>query len=174
MGLDVIGMEVASMNAEATITIRKLTVDELPRCESFARAFYVEKQIPGAFTMDRFLATWTHFLTSAESALFGLWVEGELVGGLGALITPDLYDGRMTATELFWYVTPEARNGLHAWKLVEAFEAWGEAHYVDEYRLTHILLPGEDPSTVRLAPLYKRKKYRAIEVNYLKRARGGV
>lgn len=154
------------------ITFRRLTVDELPLCEPFAKEFYEEKLLPGAFDPERFLRTWTTFLTTQTAAIFTMWHDETLVGGLGAIILPDLNDGRMTATEMFWYVTKEARQGLDAWKLVEQFEDWGEEHLVDEYRMTHILLPNEDPATVRLAPMYRRKKYTAIEVNYRKRARG--
>lgn len=157
-----------------TTQIRPLTLTDYDACVPFAKEFYAEKQIPGQFDANRFLPTWATFLSKSDAVILGLFHDERLVGGLGAVITPDLYDGRLTATEMFWYVTKDARVGLDAWKLVDAFEAWGEAHYVDEYRMTHILLPGEDPSTVRLAPLYKRKKYRPIEVNYIKRARGGV
>jgi len=148
--------------------IRRLTVEDLPCCEPFARAFHAEKQLAGAFTLSVFLQNWTTFLTERRAVIFGLWENTQLVGGLGAIIMPDLSDGRLTAQEMFWYVTPDARHGLEAWKLVDAFESWGADHGVEEYRLAHLLLPNEDPASVRLAPLYRRKKYRALEVHYVK------
>jgi len=152
--------------------IRPLTVEELPLCERFALEFHEEKQLPGRFDMTVFLTNWTRFLTDHPAVLLSLWHGETLVGGLGAMVVPDLSDGRLTATELFWYVTKEGRKGLDAWKLVEAFESWGDLHQVEEYRLSHILLPGEDPATVRLAPLYRRKRYRALDVGYMKSAKG--
>ena len=149
-------------------TVRALELTELPLCESFAREFHAEKKLPGVFKPEVFLKNWTEFLTRYEAIIFTLWYDAKLVGGLGAMITPDLSDGRRTASEMFWYVTREARNGLDPWKLVDRFEFWGEIMDVDEYRLTHLLMPGEDPAHVRLAPLYKRRKYTPLEVGYYK------
>ena len=150
-----------------TILIRRLFIAELPLCERFAHEFHDEKQL-GRFKIEVFIRNWTYFLNNAPAAIFGMWKNGELVGGLGAVVTPDLSDARKTATEMFWFVTKAARNGRDAWKLVEAFEAWGVEEDVDEYRIAHLLLPDEDPATVRLAPLYKRKGYRAIDVSFIK------
>lgn len=152
-------------------TIRPLTVEELPLCEPFAKEFHEEKQLPGHLDMAVFLRNWTVFLTNHPAVMLSLWHGERLVGGLGAMVVPDLSDGRLTATEMFWYVTKDARKGRDAWKLLEAFEQWGDLHGVDEYRLTHILLPEEDPATVRLARIYTRKGYRALEVNYVKSAK---
>lgn len=162
------------MGAELTeaATIRPLTVEELPLCEQFALEFHEETQLPGRFSLSVFLANWTRFLSGYPAVLLSLWHGEALVGGLGAMVVPDLSDGRLTATELFWYVTKDARKGRDAWKLVEAFEAWGAEKQVEEYRLVHLLLPGEDPATVRLAPIYKRKGYRPLEVGYTKSAKG--
>lgn len=153
-------------------TIRPLTVEELPLCEPFAKEFHEEKQLPGGLDMAVFLRNWTLFLTHHSAVMLSMWQGDRLVGGLGAMIVPDLSDGRLTASEMFWYVTKDARNGRDAWKLVEAFEQWGDLHGVEEYRIGHLLLPGEDPSTVRLGPIYKRKGYRALDVSYVKSVKG--
>lgn len=156
-----------------TLTIRPLTIDELPLCESFARGFFEEKQLPGTFSMDVFIRNWTAFLTQYQATILTLWDGAELLGGLGAMVTPDLFDGRLTATEMFWYMKPSARHGLGAFQLVDAFEAWGNRMGVAEFRLAHMLMPGEDPATIRLAPIYRRRKYRALDVSYIK-PNGGV
>ena len=49
--------------------------------------------------------------------------DQDLIGGLGVLPVPDVYDGRVTATELFWYLAPEHRHGTGAMRLLKAFEA---------------------------------------------------
>lgn len=156
------------------LTVRPLTVAELPLCESFALGFHAEKQLPGAFAMDVFLRNWTLFLTQYPSVILTLWKGEELLGGLGAMVMPDLSDGRLTATEMFWYVRPEARHGRGAFALVYAFEDWGASKGAVEFRIVHMLLPGEDPATVRLAPIYKRWGYRALEVSYVKPCTKGV
>lgn len=153
--------------------VTHLTVAQLHLCEPFARGFYAEKQLPGVFSMDVFLKNWTLFLTTYPATILTLWEGPELLGGLGAMITPDLFDGHMAATELFWYMKPDARHGLGAFKLVDAFEAWGNSKGATEFRIAHMLMPGEDPAKVRLAPIYKRRKYRALEVSYIKSNAGG-
>ncbi len=155
------------------LTIRHLTIDELPLCEPFARGFFEEKKLPGTFSMDVFTQNWTAFLTKYPATILTLWRDTELLGGLGAMLTPDLFDGRLTATEMFWYMKPSARHGLGAFKLVDEFEAWGNRKGAVEFRLAHMLMPGEDPAHVKLAPIYKRRKYRALEVSYIKSNAGG-
>ncbi|MBF0260273.1 MAG: hypothetical protein HQL97_00375 [Magnetococcales bacterium] len=150
------------------LTIRPLTIAELPLCESFARGFFEEKKLPGTFSMETFIQNWTAFLTQYQATILTLWDGPDLLGGLGAMITPDLFDGRLTATEMFWYLKPQARHGLGAFKLVDEFEAWGDSKGAVEFRLAHMLMPGESPATVKLAPIYKRRKYRALEVSYIK------
>lgn len=149
-------------------SVRALTIEELPICVEHAKAFHIEKQLPGSLVPDVFLKNWTSFLTNYPSVVLGLWIEGEIAGALAALVTPDLSDGRITATEMFWYQRPEYRSGLNAFKLIDAFEDWGHEQGAVEFRLMHMLMPNEDPATVRLAPIYKRRKYRPLEVGYYK------
>lgn len=149
-------------------TIRALTLEELPLCETFGRAFHAEKQLDGDFLMDTFLRNWTMILTTLHGTILGLWSDERLMGGLGAMIAPDLSDDRRTATEMFWYVTPEARHGRDAFRLLDAYEVWAREQGAVECRITHLLMPGEDPAHVRLGPIYRRKAYRAVEVNYVK------
>lgn len=157
-----------------SLTIRHLTVTELPLCESFARGFFEEKKLPGEFCLDIFIMNWTAFLTKHPATILTLWDGPDLLGGLGAMIVPDLFDGRLTATEMFWYLKPQARHGLGSFKLVDEFEVWGDRHGATEFRIAHMLMPGESPAAVRLAPIYKRKKYRALEVSYIKPNVGGA
>lgn len=156
------------MIATDTTTIRPLTLEELPRCVYSARAFHAEKQLPGKLVPDVFLKNWTTFLTSCTAVILGLFHEDKLVGGIGGMITPDLSDGRIAATEMFWYMLPEHRGGMNAFKLIDAFEAWAHEQGAEEFRMVHMLEPDEDPSTVSLGPIYKRRKYRPLEVAYYK------
>ena len=151
-----------------TTEIRAVTIAQLPLCVEHARAFHREKQLPGDLIPSVFLKNWETFLSSYPAVVLGLWVGDEIAGALAAMITPDLSDGRITATEMFWYQRPEYRLGLDAFKLIDAFESWGDEHGAVEFRLVHMLMPNEDPSTVRLAPIYKRRKYQPLEVGYYK------
>lgn len=156
------------LTADATTLLKPITLAELPLCVDGARAFYVEKKLPGDFHPDVFLANWHRFLSAMTATVIGLWESERPVGALGAMVTPDLLDGRLTATEMFWYLDPTHRHGLDAFRLIDAFEAWGDAQGAVEFRMLHMLEPNEDPAAVRLAPIYKRRKYRPLEVGYYK------
>lgn len=72
----------------------------------------------------------THYnLCSAMMNQGSGWVcvkDGELVGGLGSLLIPHLYNPRYkTLVELFWYVVPEHRSSKAGSLLLQAFEEKG-------------------------------------------------
>lgn len=83
------------------------------------------------------------------------WVvkcDGENVGAIGALLTPNLFNPRITTlVELFWYVLPEYRNTRAGVLLLKAFEEKGE-ECADESTLS--LLPS---SEVNIKSLEKRE-----------------
>ena len=49
--------------------VRALALHELPLCEPLAQAFYAEKGVPGHCSMEKFIQTWTLFLTQYPSIL---------------------------------------------------------------------------------------------------------
>ena len=147
--------------------IRPLTLDELPLCEPFACAFHEELALPGVFSMASFLQNWTFFLTTPgyESVIFGLFADKQLIGGLGALMAPDLNTGDLEANEFFWFVAKEYRQGAGALRLVKAFEDWGDAHDARGFRMVHLL---SGLNAERFPKIYEHMKYRPIEVAHRK------
>lgn len=146
--------------------IRPLTVEELPLCEPFGVAFHQEKAIPGEFSLQEFLKNWRLFLSSGIGVLYGLFRDGQLVGGIGGILTADVTTGTLVASELFWYVQPEDRHGTWPIRLVKTLREWGATKGATRFRMVHILMPNESPSTVKLAHVYRHLGLRPIEVAY--------
>lgn len=148
------------------VKIRALGLNELPLCLPFGEAFTVEKQLPDKFDPDVFLKTWTGYLTQYPAVIFGLWDGARLVGGIGGMVFPDSNTGVKAAIEFFWYVDPVYRNTLGAARLPLRFKAWGKQHDAKRLRMIHLLMPGETPSTVKLAGFYGSLGMRPIEVAF--------
>lgn len=154
------------MIATAAYVVRPVRVEELTHCLPFGVAFMREKQVPGTFSQETFLKAWTAFLSSGQGVLYGLWNGDELVGGLGGFVYPDLNTGEPCAIEAFWYVRKEDRGTTWPVRLVHAFRKWGKKHGATRFRMIHLLMDGEDPSTVKLAGYYTTIGLRPIEVVY--------
>ncbi len=140
---------------KSALTIRPLTIEELPRCLPFGPAFMKEKDLPGEFSPETFLKNWTLFLSAYPSVIFGLWHEKGLVGGIGGMIHPDLNTGMLYAVEFFWYVDPAHRNTLGAARLPLTFKKWGKRNGAERWKMIHFLDKGEDPTAVKLAAFYR-------------------
>jgi len=147
-------------------TIRALTVKELPQCKVFGQQFMAEKALPGTFNLKHFTATWTTFLASGQGVIYGLWNSETLVGGLGGFLFPDLNTGEQTVIEAFWFVRNEDRGTTWPVRLVHAFRKWGKKRGAQRFRMVHLLMDGEDPSTVKFAGFYQKLGLRPIEVSY--------
>ena len=146
--------------------ITPLAIEDLLLCEKFGRAFHSEKVIPGEFSLDAFIRNWSYFITSDIGVIFGLYDGDSLVGGIGGVTTPDLTTGELITSEMFWYIDEACRHNRMALRLVDRLRAWGKEKGATRFRMVHLLMPGESPSTVRLASVYRRMGLRPIEVAY--------
>jgi hypothetical protein len=143
-----------------------MTVKELPLCLPFGEAFMQEKHIPGVFNPDVFLKNWTTFLTSYPAAIFGLWKDEQLIGGIGGMIHPDLNTGQRIAVEFFWYVGHEHRHTIGSIKLVRRWKRWAKENGAVRWRMIHLLDVDETASSVKLASFYEKQGLRPIEVGF--------
>lgn len=99
---------------------------------------------------------------SGIATMFILEQDSEMIGGLGAIKFPDLHDGRMTAVETYWFVSPEHRGkGL---KLFDAFEIWGEESGCKKLAMIHLA----DSYPDILEKLYERRGYKLVEKHYVR------
>lgn len=144
--------------------IRPLTIEELPQCIPFGQAFHQEMQLPGRFLPEEFLKNWTFFLQHYTAVILTLWKDETLAGGLGGMVTPDLLDGRLLATEFFWFMDPAHRTGTGAIRLLHAYEAWAKEKGATEVRMVHLVGNHDD----QLGRIYQKLGYGLIELNYRK------
>lgn len=155
---------------KAALTIRPLTVEELPLCVPFGQAFFEEFHLRGTFNPTHFLKTWEIFVEQLGASVLGLYRDETLIGGLGALISPDPFTGDRVATELFWYIGPQHRTGTGALRLLRAFEDWGHSRRVDELRIAHFMMKNNE----QLQRLYESRGYILLEQGYQKRLQGDL
>lgn len=96
-----------------------------------------------------------------SNVIIQLFHNDTLVGYIvGCINYKPFFNFEKLAVEHGWYVQPDHRK--YSMKLLEAFETWAELMGCKKMSVTHY---GEDE---RLNKIYKRKKYKPLEVVYIK------
>lgn len=90
--------------------------------------------------------------------------EGKIMGGLGVIKAPDLFDGIFMAVETFWFVFPEYRKLGVGVDLLEAFEQWGRGNGCRKAAMIHLV----DSYPEVLKTFYESRGYKLIELHYVK------
>ncbi len=145
--------------------IRALTQEELPLCVDHGCAFHAEFQLAGSFVPEVFLRNWTRFYELQVGVVLSLWDADLLVGGLGGLLAPDIFDDRLCANEIFWFVSRPYRSGRGGIRLLDAYERWAFDHGAVEARLVYLNGGVHDDGLHRL---YARRGYRIRETGWTK------
>lgn len=151
---------------ETTLTVRALTVEELPLCVPLGQAFHQEWQQDGTFAPESFLRHWRYFLAAFPCAILGLWQGEALIGGISVMLAPDINTGRAMANEFFLYVDPAHRHGTGLLRLLRSFKAWGRERGAVKWRLEHLLGPDETPHDIQLARVYQKLGYKPVNVGF--------
>lgn len=147
-----------------TLMVRPLCIKELPLCVPHGEAFHREMQLPDTFASALFLENWTTFLSAYDAVILGLWQGEELIGGLGAMIAPNLNTGVLVATELFWFIAAAHRGGTGGLRLLRAYLAWARAHGAVRCQLAHFLDSLESPRDGQFARLFTKMGGRPLEM----------
>lgn len=142
--------------------IRLLTVQELPMAAQMGPKFYAEGKLPGSFVPEVFAAKWTELIELGLGFIIGLFEGSKLNGCFGAIVVGDPNDGVLAANEMFWFVEPESRGrGL---SLMSAYEEEAKKRGAKRCSMIHLL----NLQPEKLAHLYERRGYRAVETAYHK------
>lgn len=142
--------------------IRPLEREEICRLIPLAEQFYAEGKLPGRLVPEKFISTWETLFDQECGYILGMFEGTELVGTLGAMTYPDIYDGDLIATEMFWFVNEQHRGrGL---QLFNEFEKW--AAEIGAVRIVMIHLKNLSPDV--LHKLYVKRGYNEIETHFIK------
>jgi GNAT superfamily N-acetyltransferase len=142
--------------------VRELTTAEIPALIKELKAFERESCFVKV-DIDYSTKTCIGLCESGAGTVFGLFDRnGEIAGGLGCLVGPELSTGRKIAVETFWFVNPLKRgNGL---KLVDAFEQWAIDNGCEAAAMIHLA----DSHPESLKRFYEASGYRLLEMHYIK------
>lgn len=103
-----------------------------------------------------------NLITQKIAVFMMLEHEEEMIGGLGAIKYPDMHDGKLTAVETFWFISPDHRGA--GMKLFNAFEQWGKDQGCKKLAMIHL----SDSYPEILEKIYMRKGYKLAEKHYIK------
>lgn len=145
--------------------IKEIKIDELKKVAEFGELFFKEGSLPGKFNPSIFIKMWETFITNRSGVILGLFSKnGQLFGILGGLIYPDINSGDLTATEAFWFVKKDKRNGLGGIRLLKHFEKWAIARGAKRIIMVHLI----NINPEKMEKYYKTIGYKPIETHYVK------
>jgi GNAT superfamily N-acetyltransferase len=90
--------------------------------------------------------------------------DGQDVGMVGLVVAPFMFNNdKIGAYEVFWWVEPEARGGMAAWRLLKSIE-----QVCAEMGVTLIQMVVLSDSPERAAKMYERAGYVHSETSFTK------
>ena len=145
------------------INVREATAADIVHFITLGRTFAALAGEP--FDRDSAGAHMDWILENDDAVAFlATDIEGKAVGVAGAMCFPTLWDSsKLLATELWWYVAPEARNDGVGAALMDALESW--AQEAGAYRLLMLSIVG---LTDGIEKAYIKRGYVAHEQSYMK------
>jgi len=142
--------------------IRELEVNELVPAAIAGQRFVELCKLPITIKPQVFALNWATIKIEGKGEVFGAFKAGDLVGGIGCLIHPDLNDGELQAMEGFWWVHPEHRGvGL---KLLRRFEDWALSMGAKRVLMGSLKVFEAD----RMKQMYEKMGYSEIETFWVK------
>jgi len=98
---------------------------------------------------------------SDDATIFLAESDGAVMGMLAVMVYPHPMSGARVASELCWWIEPEARGGRTALRLVRAAEQWAVDH---DARVLQMIAP-----TARVGEFYEALGYGRVETTYQRR-----
>lgn len=146
--------------------ITQLTPETLanPAVLEMGGLFFKEARLPGSFVAEKFVSAWSQIMSMDFGTVWIATTPEEVVGTMGVLIHPDMYDGKLVAQEAFWFMHPNHRTGMHAVRLYYAFEAWAKERGAERISMSNTF----NGSVEKTRKFYMKLGYRAVDVSYFK------
>ena len=144
--------------------IRHLHPDELAAIEPIARDFFVEAKYPGKFAFDTFANFWGPMLSQGYGEIYVAERAGKVVGLVGGIFSPSLFNGELTLLFHFWFVRPEHRGSNLGIRLFETLEGQVKIRGASAALAGHILTINGDG----FKAFFEKKGYALREMVYRK------
>lgn len=145
--------------------IEPVTVEMIDSiADDLGRSFYMECDLPGGFKLEVFRHNWSVLLKANIGVMWKLTIDDVAAGFLGGILLPDINDGEMVASEMFWYVHPAYRKTMWGLRLFSTFERWAKDIGAKRITMVHLMTASGES----IGKLYSRKGYRLVEQRYMK------
>ena len=154
------------MKVETSKTvIRPLSIDELDSCIEGGKAFYEQSCLPGKFVPELFIENWKRLFDLNIAVIIGAFVDPNISpsGAIGGIIYPDVNDGVLVATEMFWFVNPLERNKYLGVRLFREFEQWALSKGAKRIIMVALATNGTNVSR-----FYELHGFRMLETQFIK------
>ncbi len=144
------------------VTYRPAVIADGPRVVQMGLTFHASSPYAAVFVVDPGAVSRLveMLLTHADATILVAERDGELVGMIGLMAYAHLMSGARIASELAWWVDPQARGSSVAVRLLQHAEAWAVAHGATAL---HMIAPDD-----RVAKLYERRGFQRVEIAYQK------
>ena len=127
--------------------------------------FYGQSGMTGKFTGETFIMMWKMILEQGIGALFVSFDDsGKLTGVLGMMMCPGMFDGKVTAQESFWFVTPEARGGMTGVRLFRQAIDWCQKVKVERLLMGRLM----ESMPAKVEDFYIANGFKVMETIYMK------
>jgi ribosomal protein S18 acetylase RimI-like enzyme len=147
--------------------IRAATPDDLNKIINMGREFFEQSGFAEVTTWDEdtFLRTAAMLLVADEGSLLVVEQHGQIVGMAGSVIFPFFMNANQRiGQELFWWVSPDYRNGVGT-TLLEELERDAKRKGADVF-MTAQIAGHRDGAFKRL---YMQRGYRPAENSFVRR-----
>ena len=142
--------------------IKEVPVEDMDKAAELGTKFFQEAGLPGTLNPELFKKNWTYLIASGTGKMFGLYEEGVFVGAIGVIISPDLNDGELVASEAFWFIHPSKRGG--GLKLLLHFLSYAKEIGCVRVIMVHLFNQNRE----QLSKLYTKLGFAPVEVHYVK------
>lgn len=144
--------------------IRKATLADVPVIVAMSARFYPTTHYADWCEMDEASVAELASMLINDHVFLVAEADGRLIGMVGVFVAPFLFNrNRNFASEVVWWVAPEARGGRAAYALLSAIEEPCREFGADRIQMVH--MPNSPPQA---AALYERAGYSRSEISYTK------
>lgn len=140
--------------------VRDANVQDRFALVRMGRAFFEAGGLPGQYDPAYAEAVILKAIAAMDRCALVLDIEGERRGALLAVAGPHGLLPMTAATELVWWIDPQARSPRAARAMLEAYEAWAARMDAEIVGLAAL--------DARVAALYRRRGYRPAETHWMK------